>query len=63
MNSVNSVFENFDILSHNIKTDVLLYGDPRLDGQSNKIILEATMSHIKTSFFELDNHLLNPLFR
>ena len=31
MNSVNSVFENFDILSDNIKTDVLLYGDPRLD--------------------------------
>ena len=49
MISVNSVFENFDILSHNIKTDVLLYGDPRLDGQSNKIILEATMSYIKTS--------------
>ena len=31
MNSVNSVFEHFDILSDNIKTDVLLYGDPRLD--------------------------------
>ena len=49
MNSVNSVFENFDILSDNIKTDVLLYGDPRLDGESNKIILEATISYIKTS--------------
>ena len=32
MNSVNSVFENLDILSDNIKTDVLLYGFPRLDG-------------------------------
>ena len=49
MNSVNSVFENFDILSDNIKTNVLLYGDPRLDGESNKIILEATISYIKTS--------------
>ena len=49
MNSVNSVFENFDILSDNIKTDVLLYGDSRLDGESNKIILEATISYIKTS--------------
>ena len=49
MNSVNSVFENFDILSDNIKTDVLLYGDPRLDRESNKIILKATISYLKTS--------------
>ena len=49
MNSVNSVFENFDILSDNIKTDVLLYGDPCLDRESNKIILEATISYIRTS--------------
>ena len=49
MNSVNSVFENFNILSDNIKTDALLYGDPRLDGESNKIFLEATISYIKTS--------------
>ena len=41
--------ENFDILSDNIKTDVLLYGDPRLDGESNKIILKATISYLKTS--------------
>ena len=49
MNSVNSVFENFDILSNNTKTDVLLYGDPHLDRESNKIILEATISYIKIS--------------
>ena len=49
MNSVNSVFGNFDIQSDNIKIDVLLYGDPRLDGESNKIILEVTISYIKTS--------------
>ena len=49
MNSVNSVFENFDVLSNNIKTDVPLYGDPRLDGESDKIILEATISYIETS--------------
>ena len=49
MKSVNSVFENVDILSENTKTDVLLYGNPRLDGDSNKIILQATISYIKTS--------------
>ena len=49
MSSVNSIFENFDILPDNIKTDVLLYGDPRLDRESNKIILEAAISYIKTS--------------
>ena len=49
MNSVNYVFENFDTLSDNIKTDVLLYGDPRLDGESNKIISDATISYTKTS--------------
>ena len=49
MNSVNSIFENFDVRSDNIKTDVLLYGDPRLGGESNKIILEATISYLKTS--------------
>ena len=48
MNSVNSIFENFDILSDNIKTDVLLYFYPGLDGES-KLILEATISYIKTS--------------
>ena len=48
MNYVNSVFENFDILS-DIKTVVLLYGDSCLDREPNKIILEATISYIKTS--------------
>ena len=46
-NSVNSIFEDF--LSDNVKTNVVLYGDPRLDGESNKFILEATISYIKSS--------------
>ena len=44
INSVNSVFKNFDILSDNIKTDVLLYLNPHLDGES-----KATISYSKTS--------------
>ena len=46
---INFVFENLDILFNNIKTDVLLYGDTLLDGESKKIILEVTISSIKTS--------------
>ena len=58
MNSVNSVFENFDILSDNIKTDLLLYDDPRLDGESNRIILEATISYLKLLKDSLDPSLI-----
>ena len=54
MNSVNSVFENFDFLSDNAKTNVHLYGDPRLDGESNKFILEGIKRYQKeTSTLDL----------
>ena len=46
MNSVKSVS---DSLSDNVKKDVLLYGDPRLAEIKNKIILEATLSYIKST--------------
>ena len=36
MNSVKSVSENFNSFSDNIKKDVLLYGDSRLDENKNK---------------------------
>ena len=49
MNSVNSVFKNFDTLSDNVKKDVLLYGDLHLDGNINKFILEATITYIKST--------------
>ena len=47
MNSVNSVFENFIFLPNNIKIDVLLFGDSRLEESKNKFILESTLSYIK----------------
>ena len=49
MNSVKSVCENFMTYNDNIKKDILLYGDPRLDGIKNKFILEATIIFIKNS--------------
>ena len=49
MNSVKSVLDNFESLSDNIKKEILLYGDSRLDNNKNKFILRATLSCIKTS--------------
>ena len=49
MNSVKSVLDNFESLSDNIKKEILLYGDSRLDNNKNKFILEATLNCIKTS--------------
>ena len=49
MNSVKSVYNNFESLSDNAKKDVLLYGDPFLDQNNNKFILEATIDYIKIS--------------
>ena len=49
MNSVKSVLDNFESVSDNIKKEILLYGDSRLDNNKNKFILEATLNYIKTS--------------
>ena len=49
MNSVNYVFENFDSLSDNKKTEVLLYNDPRFDKKTNKFILDTTISYVKST--------------
>ena len=49
MNSVKSGYNNFESLSDNAKKDVLLYGDPFLDQNKNKLILEATINYIKIS--------------
>ena len=38
MNSVKSILENFQSFSDNVKKDILLYGDSRLDGNKNKFI-------------------------
>ena len=49
VNSVKSVYNNFESLSDNAKKDVLLYGDLFLDQNKNKLILEATINYIKIS--------------
>ena len=49
MNSVNSIYENFDSLSDNNKKDVLLFGDPSSDGNTNKFILETMLLYIKSN--------------
>ena len=49
MNSVNSIYANFDSLSDNNKKDVLLLGDPSSDGNTTKFILEATLLYIKST--------------
>ena len=49
MNSVKSILNNFESLSNDVKKDILLYGDSRLDGNEKKIILEATLTYIKSN--------------
>ena len=49
MNSVNSVLYNFESLSDIDKKEILLYGNPRLDNNKNRIIVEATLNYIKVS--------------
>ena len=49
MNSVNSVIHNFESLSDLDKKAILLYGDPGLDNNKNKLILEAIINYIKVS--------------
>ena len=47
MNSVKSVSDNFEFLCENVKKDVLLYGDSRVDRNKNKVICEAPLTYIK----------------
>ena len=49
MNSVKSVYNNFESLPDNAKKDVLLFGDPILDHNQNKFILQATINYMKVS--------------
>ena len=49
MNSVKSVYDNFESLSDKDKKDILLYGDSRLGRIKNKSILEAILTYIKNS--------------
>ena len=49
MSSVKLVSENLKLLPDNVKEEVRLYGDPRLDENKIKFILEVTSSHIKST--------------
>ena len=49
MNSVKSVYDDFESLPDNAKKLVLLYGESRLDQNKNKLILESTIHYIKNS--------------
>ena len=49
MNSVETMFENFSSLSDDFKKEILLYGDPHLDVNTNKSILNATLLFIKNT--------------
>ena len=49
MNSVKSILESFQYLPENVKKDILLYGESRLDGNKNKFILEAPLTYIESN--------------
>ena len=49
MNSVKSILENFKSLPDNVKKDILLYSDSRLDRNKNKLISEATLTYIRST--------------
>ena len=49
MNSVKSVFQNFQFLPENNKKYLFLFGDSRFDENKNKVILEATLAFTKKS--------------
>ena len=61
LNSVNLVVQNFELMSQNSKKDLLLFGDQRFDENKNKVILEATLTFIK-SLKDLLNLYLNNIF-
>ena len=61
MNSVKSICDNFESMSDNVKEDLHLYDDSRLDENKNKAILKATISFIKILKDSLDPILINVL--
>ena len=49
MNSVKSICNNFESMTDNNKTRLLLYGEFRLDESKNKFMLQSTIKYIKTT--------------
>ena len=59
MNSVKPVSDNIESLSDNVKKDVVLYDDSRLDRNKNKLILYNFNSYKKILKDSLDLNLNN----
>ena len=51
MNSVKSVFQNFEFLSENNKKDLLLFGDSRFDENKNEVISESTLKKVRKIYW------------
>ena len=49
MISIESVCDNFKLMSDNVKKNVLLYDDPAFVEFKNRFLLEATITYIKIS--------------
>ena len=49
INSVRSVCDDFESFHDNVKKDILLYGDSRLEENKNRSILIATISYTKNT--------------
>ena len=47
MNSIKSIYDNFESIPNSVKEDLLLYGDSRFDENKNKVSLKVTISYIK----------------
>ena len=47
MNSVKSIYDNFESIPSSVKEDLLLYGDSQFGENKNKVSLKATISYIK----------------
>ena len=48
-NSIKSICDNFDSTPDNVKEDLLLQGDSRLDENKNKVILKAITKYINNT--------------
>ena len=47
MNSVKPICHNFETVPDNVKENLTLYGDSKVDENKSKVILKATISFMK----------------
>ena len=62
INNVKSISDDFQSFSDNVQRDILLYGYSQFDTNKNKLILEATISYIKTLIGLLDHFSVTFLY-